>query len=1243
MADAIRAKLTESQSNWKKNKPTLEKRQSIDNARNQTLQDRLNKIKNSQESWKHKIPTSDIKSKQHNHHSQYFKQNSLGNRNNLEKITDTLAEETETEANQHKLEMRMTAEKLKSLKEIQKQAVADAEQQLKLMLEEYQPPEIVHNVTENSPNSRSSSTDKENTDPIGHKKSENNRSRSPSPEVKISHPTSTNLNLEDDLFGDNEPTVTTRSRRPGARRNQRKPNFGQKKIHHVMEDKIDYQINQQKLKKYDKSALDALKDSVDFLSEKDKLKDRSNLATRVEYPQFYYPMLLEVNCNNLHDNKVFTRLVECHEHSLDKNEASFILIVNHQEIFTYLGVDSNHLIRAKINEIVRYIMANHNFGIRNASVIEMDEKLTKKMLLRKSPKYSKFWQTLVKNGPNDSQESIQSENLNTDEILSHLHVYKFNETSRLLEVADHSCGKRPSMEYLYPNLSETGEKVQARTSDEIYIYDFWNEFYVWSGQKSNNESKTLAFKQAKILYNLRERPTWALLSKVQEEMEAALFQEKFYDWSNQDRLHKKYDLEKEKNLEKKQNSIKLASSQPLEQSQFRPARHDICKLKTTGDGLNLLDVSCGDGEVRDTDGRVLRILTEQVNITEVVYEGANNTPNEKNFTQNGKISARDRILLTAKTSLVVHWKFTIAATGQFLADNSIQTIQSFYGDQIKTDTHENTGASHEITFVWFGDQVPAPSKLPLLNRREIKEHQPRQLEIGQEPVCFWKCLSPCEIISDRSLPPSNYPIHPELKIYQSQKLEKDLNFHKFAAVNFWSIDQLGIKLQAHPLTKFDQKFTRAENYHKTFIDRSNSLVICTNDNLNKIFVIFDEKISEKDKILAFRSAINLADKNQEIIHFYYGGETLEFKTECFRTWVDRELKDENNETLLVPKIEVDVRKFLQNYSPVNSPPKPKTPENIVRRPPSPETKFEPKFQLPKAKPKSIKIHRPAPVSPIQKSTAEIPTPLETIKLPDTPHLNLEIENKLAATEKRDRSPSPEPIQNLLYSRASLKKVIRKAPPTPDQIVQPPNFYDRSKIFTGSRKNSVNSEPKTPVEISKNSSISSESEIPKVKPRKFSFEDSEQEAKKVKTDPEIEIPEENPAPQQKPETDESVSKTEITISKKLEPKIETPAIPQPSPSSSTTLNLLHPTTRPEIAPSKSSESTSVDTTETPKYPLTELQQHVRLNTVPLDLNPNRLENYLHDSDFTSVFNMKREDFKLLPKWKQFRMKKQNGLF
>lgn len=62
-----------------------------------------------------------------------------------------------------------------------------------------------------------------------------------------------------------------------------------------------------------------------------------------------------------------------------------------------------------------------------------------------------------------------------------------------------------------------------------------------------------------------------------------------------------------------------------------------------------------------------------------------------------------------------------------------------------------------------------------------------------------------------------------------------------------------------------------------------------------------------------------------------------------------------------------------------------------------------------------------------------------------------------------------------------------------------------------------------------------------------------------------------------------------------------------------------------------------------YAYDELRSMVETGTLPKSMDSTKLDTYLDDEEFNLVFEMERETFEQMPKWKQAKLKKEAGLF
>jgi supervillin len=94
-------------------------------------------------------------------------------------------------------------------------------------------------------------------------------------------------------------------------------------------------------------------------------------------------------------------------------------------------------------------------------------------------------------------------------------------------------------------------------TSRVLVFDFGSEVYVWNGRSAPFETRRLGVKLAKDMWEKgldgtapveghplipnakgAKRPEWALLGKVNQNMETILFREKFLNWPDKSRLIK---------------------------------------------------------------------------------------------------------------------------------------------------------------------------------------------------------------------------------------------------------------------------------------------------------------------------------------------------------------------------------------------------------------------------------------------------------------------------------------------------------------------------------------------------------------------------------------------------------------------------------------------------------------------------------------------------------------------------------
>uniref|UniRef100_W8BIH1 Protein flightless-1 n=1 Tax=Ceratitis capitata TaxID=7213 RepID=W8BIH1_CERCA len=89
------------------------------------------------------------------------------------------------------------------------------------------------------------------------------------------------------------------------------------------------------------------------------------------------------------------------------------------------------------------------------------------------------------------------------------------------------------MGYLELPQVELGDKKLVHTllnSKNVYILDCYTDLFVWFGKKSTRLVRAAAIKLSRELFQMINRPTFALVTRLQEETESQIFKSKFVGW-----------------------------------------------------------------------------------------------------------------------------------------------------------------------------------------------------------------------------------------------------------------------------------------------------------------------------------------------------------------------------------------------------------------------------------------------------------------------------------------------------------------------------------------------------------------------------------------------------------------------------------------------------------------------------------------------------------------------------------------
>ncbi|XP_061394991.1 mucin-2 [Musca vetustissima] len=248
---------------------------------------------------------------------------------------------------------------------------------------------------------------------------------------------------------------------------------------------------------------------------------------------------------------VQTRLVEPSYLSLNRGDC-FILI-NGPNLYRYVGSYANIIEISRSKKICAYIVENKDMGCTATSeVILTDGKFMNEH------HWKKFWDILGK-----PEAYIIPDSGHADE--DDLFEASLIETNKVYEFQDDS---------LVPYEKYWGciPKVEMLDTKKVLVFDFGSEMYIWNGKNAPSDSKRAALKLAQEHYEdamvdyskcyvnpmqyasivgardnysfpkrCEKRGDWCILGKITQNMETALFKEKFADWPEVERG----DLEKD--------------------------------------------------------------------------------------------------------------------------------------------------------------------------------------------------------------------------------------------------------------------------------------------------------------------------------------------------------------------------------------------------------------------------------------------------------------------------------------------------------------------------------------------------------------------------------------------------------------------------------------------------------------------------------------------------------------------------
>ncbi|GFR98405.1 supervillin [Elysia marginata] len=455
------------------------------------------------------------------------------------------------------------------------------------------------------------------------------------------------------------------------------------------------------------AALAGLASKENFKQVELRRSDSASLAHGQRLDPFSELMLLHVKGRRT----VQTRLVEPHGRSV--NSGDCYILVTPEKIIQWEGQFANVIEKAKASEIAGFIQQKKDLGCKKCNEVQAVTQARDHLGAGKA-----FWAALEGDkqcqaaGPDNEDELYESS------ITRSNMVYRL-EGNALLPYEEY-WGATPKYNMLKRN--------------EVLVFDFGPEFYIWQGKAVTMETRKLGMKLAKQLYDkgydysmsaispfspLRteedgglptqasKRPKWAIFGKVNQNMETILFREKFADWPDSSRLIGV------KGQDSSENSQKEAPAElkPFDATQMLPLNTAPVSLKLDG-----AHVGRGVKWSEDMQGfiKTQEIVTLEVTVWHVLeYEHC-------------KLPALSRGQFHEGDTYVVRWQYMITNAN----------LKSLKGSAARNSL---TGRERCAYFFWQGNSSTINEKgASALMTVELDEERGPQVRVlqGKEPPCF---------------------------------------------------------------------------------------------------------------------------------------------------------------------------------------------------------------------------------------------------------------------------------------------------------------------------------------------------------------------------------------------------------------------------------------------------------------------------------------------------------------------------